>query len=94
MRVAFRRTGERRYAVVVEVPGQGADQETRRRIDEYIRTTSSTTSSRPALGLETGVFGRAARGGGIFYVGKTAGDRASKLENGAQASAARTGAGP
>ncbi len=68
MQVVFRRTGERRYAVVVEVPGElpqtmspapGFDQHIPHDLVHYVVEAE--------LGLEHGVFGRAARGGGTFY---------------------------
>jgi len=75
MRVACRRTGERRYAVVVEVPGQAAQtMDLAPRFDEYIPHDLVHYVVEAALGLETGVFGRAARGGGTFYVAETAGN--------------------
>jgi len=73
MRVTFRRTGERRYAVIVEVPGEelqtmspapGFDQHIPHDLVHYVVEA--------ALGLEAGVFGRAARGGGSFYAAETA----------------------
>src|SRR3982751_2567208 len=70
MRVIFRRTGARRYAVVVEVPGEatqtmnpapGFDQHIPHDLVHYVVEAE--------LGLDAGVFGRAARGGGTFYSG-------------------------
>jgi hypothetical protein len=74
MRVVFRRTGERRYAVMVEVPGQAAQtMNPAPGFDEYIPHDLVHYVVEAALGLETGVFGRAARGGGTFYAAETAG---------------------
>jgi hypothetical protein len=75
MRVVFRRTGERRYAVVVEVPGQPVQtMNPAPGFDEYIPHDLVHYVVEAALGLETGVFGRAARGGGTFYAAETAGN--------------------
>jgi len=68
MQVIFRRTGERRYAVVVAVPGKpiqtmspapGFDPHIPHDLVHYVVEAE--------LGLEVGVFGRAARGAGTFY---------------------------
>lgn len=68
MQVIFRRTGERRYAVVVAVHGQfeqtmspapGFDSHIPHDLVHYVVEAQ--------LGLEAGVFGRASRGGGTFY---------------------------
>jgi hypothetical protein len=68
MRVTFRRTGERGYAVIVEVPGRsvqtmspapGFDEDIPHDLVHYVVEAE--------LRLEAGVFGRAARGGGTFY---------------------------
>ena len=72
MRVAFQRTGERCYAVVVEVPGQAAQtMNPAPGFDEHIPHDLVHYVVEAALGLEGGVFGRAARGGGTFYAAKT-----------------------
>ncbi len=73
MRVIFQRTGERRYAVVVEVPGQAAQtMNPAPGFDEHIPHDLVHYVVEAALGLEAGVFGRAARGGGTFYAATTA----------------------
>lgn len=67
MDVIFRRTGERRYAVVVQVsghptqamdPAPGFDPDIPHDLVHYLVEAE--------LGLLSGVFGRAARGGGTF----------------------------
>lgn len=67
MRVAFKRTGERRYAVIVSVPGQpeqsihpapGYDDDIPHDLVHYVVEAE--------LKLASGVFGRADRGGGSF----------------------------
>lgn len=67
MEVRFRRTGARRYAVVVQIPGKppqsmdpapGYDDDIPHDLVHYVVEA--------ALGLTTGVFGRAALGGGTF----------------------------
>ena len=73
MRVTFRRTGERRYAVVVEVPGEAVQtMSPAPGFDEHIPHDLVHYVVEAALGLEAGVFGRAARGGGTFYAAATA----------------------
>jgi hypothetical protein len=73
MRVTFRRTGERRYAVVVEVPGQAAQTVSPAPgFDEHIPHDLVHYVVEAALGLDGAVFGRAARGGGTFYATETA----------------------
>ncbi|WP_344280838.1 hypothetical protein [Actinomadura napierensis] len=75
MDVIFERTGERRYAVVIAGPG-GA---TRRMdpapgYDEHIPHDLVHYLAEAELGLASGVFGRAAAGGGGFVpAGETAG---------------------
>lgn len=73
MDVTFRRTGERRYAVIVQAsdgaaqvmdPAPGFDAHIPHDLVHYVVEAE--------LGLTTGVFGRAARGGGTFVaVGAT-----------------------
>jgi hypothetical protein len=67
MDVTFRRTGERRYAVIVAVPGKplqaldpapGYDHDIPHDLVHYVVEAE--------LSLKSGVFGRAARGGGTF----------------------------
>jgi hypothetical protein len=67
MNVSFKRTGERRYAVIVTVPGKapqvmdpapGYDDDIPHDLVHYIVEAE--------LGLEHGVYGRAAKGGGTF----------------------------
>ena len=68
MRVIFRRTGERRYAVIVAVPG--ATPQTMNPapgFDPHIPHDLVHYVVEAELGLNAGVFGRAARGGGTFY---------------------------
>ena len=73
MQVIFRRTGERRYAVVVVVPGSAAqtmspapgfDRDIPHDLVHYVVEAE--------LGLDAGVFGRASRGAGTFYAAETA----------------------
>ncbi|GAA4241351.1 hypothetical protein GCM10022254_69830 [Actinomadura meridiana] len=67
MDVAFERTGERRYATVITVPGRNP-----RRLDpapgydENIPHDLVHYLAEAELGLTSGVFGRAAAGGGDF----------------------------
>lgn len=73
MRVIFRRTGERRYAVVVEVPGQESQtMNPAPGFDSHIPHDLVHYVVEATLGLEAAVFGRAARGGGTFYAAGTA----------------------
>lgn len=73
MRVTFQRTGERGYAVVVEVPGLAAQtMSPAPGFDEHIPHDLVHYVVEAALRLEAGVFGRAARGGGTFYATGTA----------------------
>lgn len=73
MEVAFKRTGVRQYAVCVRLSGRpeqwmnpapGYDDDIPHDLVHYVVEA--------ALGLEAGVFGRAARGGGTFYAATTA----------------------
>jgi hypothetical protein len=67
MQVVFRRTGERRYAVIVRVPGypeQGLDPAPG--YDDHIPHDLVHYVVEAELGLQAGVYGRAARGGGTF----------------------------
>jgi hypothetical protein len=65
--VIFRRTGERRYAVVVQVPGRQAQaMNPAPGFDEHIPHDLVHYVVEAELQLATGVFGRAARGGGTF----------------------------
>ena len=73
MRVTFRRTGERRSAVVVEAPGEAAQtMSPAPGFDEHIPHDLVHYALEATLGLEVGVFGRAACGGGNFYAAETA----------------------
>lgn len=73
MRVTFRRTGNRGYAVIVEVPGQAAQtMSPAPGFDEHIPHDLVHYVVEAELGLDAGVFGRAARGGGTFYPAATA----------------------
>ena len=68
MRVIFRRTGERGYAVIVEVAGRPAHtMSPAPGFDEHIPHDLVHYVVEAELGLDAGVFGRAARGGGTFY---------------------------
>jgi hypothetical protein len=77
MDVTFRRTGERRYAVVVRV-GDGPDQvmDPAPGFDPHIPHDLVHYVVEAELGLTRGVFGRAARGGGTFT--PTASDRSAR----------------
>lgn len=73
MQVVFRRLGERRYAVVVEVPGEAAQtMSPAPGFDQHIPHDLVHYVVEAELGLAAGVFGRAARGGGTFYPAETA----------------------
>jgi hypothetical protein len=96
--VIFERTGERRYAVVITAPGRA----TRRMdpapgYDEHIPHDLVHYLTEAVLGLDSGVFGRAAAGGGGFTpVGETAGApreraRAQRRTRKREASLRRTG---
>src|SRR5688500_3716482 len=74
MNVSFKRTGERRYAVIVTVPGKapqvmdpapGYDDDIPHALVHYLVEAE--------LGLEQGVYGRAAKGGGTFMSREAAG---------------------
>jgi hypothetical protein len=76
MRVIFRRIGERRYAVVVELPGETAQtMSPAPGFDAHIPHDLVHYVVEAELGLEAGVFGRAARGGGTFYTAETTANR-------------------
>jgi hypothetical protein len=67
MNVIFRRTGERRYAVVVEVAGkQPQVMDPAPGFDDHIPHDLVHYIVEAELGLMSGVFGRAERGGGTF----------------------------
>lgn len=73
MQVIFRRIGERRYAVVVEAPGEAAQtMSPAPGFDQHIPHDLVHYVVEAELGLDAGVFGRAARGGGTFYTANTA----------------------
>jgi len=75
MRVIFRRTGDRRYAVIVQVPGRAAQtMNPAPGFDAHIPHDLVHYVVEAVLGLEAGVFGRAERGGGTFYTAATAGN--------------------
>jgi len=79
MRVIFRRTGERRYAVIVAVPGAPAQtMNPAPGFDPHIPHDLVHYVVEAELGLEAGVFGRASRGGGTFYAAGT--DTASRAQ--------------
>ncbi|MBO2463624.1 hypothetical protein [Actinomadura violacea] len=98
MEVIFERTGERRYAVVIAERGRA----TRRMdpapgYDEHIPHDLVHYLTEAELGLASGVFGRAAAGGGGFTpAGETAGApreraRAQRRTRRKEASLRRTG---
>lgn len=67
MHVIFRRTGERRYAVVVQVPGKPEQvMNPAPGFDEHIPHDLVHYVVEAELELRGGVFGRAAQGGGTF----------------------------
>jgi hypothetical protein len=73
MRVIFRRTGERRYAVIVAVPGLAAQtMSPAPGFDRHIPHDLVHYVVEAELGFDAGVFGRASRGGGTFYAAATA----------------------
>jgi hypothetical protein len=73
MQVIFRRIGERRYSVIVEVAGEAAQTMCPAPgFDAHIPHDLVHYVVEAELGLEAGVFGRAARGGGTFYAAETA----------------------
>jgi hypothetical protein len=75
MRVLFRRTAQRRYAVVIEVPGQAAQtMNPAPGFDPHIPHDLVHYVVEAELGLDAGVFGRAAHGAGTFHAVQTAGD--------------------
>jgi len=81
MDVIFRRTGERRYAVIVQVPGRPAQvMDPAPGFDPSIPHDLVHYLVEAELGMESGVFGRAARGGGTFIpaaaTGQTAREKA------------------
>jgi hypothetical protein len=67
MNVRLRRTGERRYAVVVTLPGQlSRAMDPGPAYDDFIPHDLVHYVVEAELGLANGVYGRAARGGGTF----------------------------
>lgn len=73
MNVSFERTGSHRYAVVVHVPGRGAQRaDPAPGYDDDIPHDLVHYVVEAELGLSLGVFGRAAAGGGTFYGGAEA----------------------
>lgn len=78
MRVAFERTGERRYAVLVAVPGKPVQSMSPAPgYDDHIPHDLVHYVVEAELRLEAGVFGRAARGGGTF-IATTPGGESSR----------------
>lgn len=68
MLVIFRRTGARRYAVIVQSPGHAAQtMDPAPGFDPHIPHDLVHYVVEAELGLDAGVFGSAARGGGTFY---------------------------
>lgn len=77
MDVTFRRTGERRYAVVVQVgDGRAQVMDPAPGFDAHIPHDLVHYVVEAELGLTKGVFGRAARGGGTFIPVGSAGQKA------------------
>ncbi|MEU4835946.1 hypothetical protein [Streptosporangium sp. NPDC023615] len=69
MDVTFKRTGERRYGVVVSLPGQAPLwMDPAPGYDDHIPHDMIHYIVEAELGLTSGVFGRAARGGGGGFV--------------------------
>jgi hypothetical protein len=69
MNVIFRRTGERRYSVTVEIAGQVPQRvDPAPGFDPYIPHDLVHYVVEAELGLSSGVFGRAAKGAGTFIV--------------------------
>jgi hypothetical protein len=67
MLVSFKRTGVRRYAVIVTVPGKGPQvMDPAPGYDDDIPHDLVHYLVEAELGLEHGVYGRAAKGGGTF----------------------------
>lgn len=82
MQVIFRRTGERRYAVVLEIPGKAAQMMSPAPgFDPHIPHDLVHYVVEAELGLAGGVFGRAARGGGTFYQAETAANAREQARN-------------
>src|SRR4051794_19524977 len=70
MDVTFKRTGERRYAVIMELPGQASRwMDPAAGYDGYIPHDMVHYLVEAELGLGSGVFGRSAKGGGSFRAG-------------------------
>lgn len=68
MEVIFRRTGARQYAVIVAAPGRAPQtMAPAPGFDEHIPHDLVHYVVEAELGLQSGVFGRAAAGGGTFY---------------------------
>lgn len=77
MRVVFERTGARRYAVIVEVAGKPLQSiSPAPGYDDHIPHDLVHYVVEAELGLEAGVFGRAARGGGTFIATPPPGESA------------------
>lgn len=77
MRVSFKRTGVRRYAVIVTLPGKGPQvMDPAPGYDDDIPHDLVHYVVEAELGLENGVYGRAAQGGGTFMAHDGAGLRA------------------
>ena len=73
VKVIFRRTGERRYAVVVQVPGKSAQtMNPAPGFDAHIPHDLVHYVVEAELRLHAGVYGRAARGGGTFWTAERA----------------------
>jgi hypothetical protein len=67
MDVIFERTGERRYAVIIEIPGRAVQKmHPAPGFDDHIPHDLVHYVVEAELGLAAGVFGRAAGGGGTF----------------------------
>jgi hypothetical protein len=74
MVVVFRRTDARRYAVILEAPGEPEQvMDPAPGFDDHIPHDLVHYVVEAELGLASGVFGRAARGGGTFVAQASAG---------------------
>jgi hypothetical protein len=100
MHVTFERTGERRYATVITLPGRHPRRmDPAPGFDEHIPHDLVHYLTEAELGLSSGVFGRAAAGGGAgFAESETPGDprrraRAQRRTRKREASLSRTDSG-
>jgi hypothetical protein len=80
MKVVFRKTGEQRYSVTVVVPGQPPQTiDPAPFYDESIPHDLVHYTVEAVAGMSSGVFGRAARGGGTFVTREADGLRGRDL---------------